>query len=470
MDDRYITTGGFLTPEPGETPTSYKHVAHHYVRLRLLQSEILQVLQHQQAQHARAHGANIGNKYMHTKLPSPFLSKFDSFRSWRQDIDRRLWEWKESAPTKAQTGVEFSHDFLELNYWQTIIMLYRQSLSVPLPLASEVKEHDKVESPSALTVELREDEEGVCVKVAEAGERVLRLYRQLHRMRYVNYTFLATHHLFMAGISFLYAIWHSTVVRSRLSLDDVDFTVLAATSVLTDLIDKCPPAEACRDAFSRMSKATVQMCMSTTGFGSQAIGHSHHHHKNRHAQPQPANTMPSQDQRSRAFENALRQQQQYQPVENLRPPVPSFDTNLDMLTEGTGPNGNEANVGFDGSSGPAASDISMITTPPAPQYSEPFAQQQQQMIPPNVVPVYSPTASTSVDSAYNALPPSLDFAGIDFLDVNNGGTLDAANYQDPGGFQLGGWDLGGEGEHDWAEGSGLDLMDGFWFGVGSGGV
>lgn len=30
---------------------------------------------------------------------------------------------------------------------------------------------------------------------------------------------------------------------------------------------KCPPAEACRDAFERMSKATVQMCMSTPGFG-----------------------------------------------------------------------------------------------------------------------------------------------------------------------------------------------------------
>ena len=55
-------------------------------------------------------------------------------------------------------------------------------------------------------------------------------------------------------------------------MDEVDFTILAATSVLGDLIEKCPPAEACRDAFNRMSKATVQMCMSTTGFGSSALG------------------------------------------------------------------------------------------------------------------------------------------------------------------------------------------------------
>lgn len=49
----------------------------------------------------------------------------------------------------------------------------------------------------------------------------------------------------------------------------MDFTVLSATSVLEDLADKCPPAEACRDAFDRMSKATVKMCLTTTGFGSR---------------------------------------------------------------------------------------------------------------------------------------------------------------------------------------------------------
>jgi hypothetical protein len=56
-------------------------------------------------------------------------------------------------------------------------------------------------------------------------------------------------------------------VRSQLTLDDVDFTVLIATSVLQDLIDKCPPAEACRDAFLRMSKATISMVLNSTGFG-----------------------------------------------------------------------------------------------------------------------------------------------------------------------------------------------------------
>ncbi|KIW07920.1 uncharacterized protein PV09_01829 [Verruconis gallopava] len=271
LDDNYITPRGF-TRSPASVPKpTYKLVAYHYFRLRLLQSEILQVLQHRQALQARERGVNRDNPFIHKQLPSPFLRDFGgSFRIWRQDIDRRLWEWKTSSPTQEETGVQFSPLFLELNYWQAVIMLYRQSLSVPPVLAEELAStNEEIQSPSMVQQEDQEDEEAVFLKVAEAGQKVLKLYRQLHRIHLVNYTFLATHHLFMAGISFLYAIWHSPTVRSQLSLDDVDFTVLAATSVLDDLIEKCPPAEACRDAFVRMSKATIKMCLSTTGFGNR---------------------------------------------------------------------------------------------------------------------------------------------------------------------------------------------------------
>ena len=200
LDDKYITKEGFLEPPGGIEKPSYKCVAHHYFRLRLLQSEILQVLQHRQAQQARASGANQGNDFMHTKLPSPFLANFDSFGMWRLDIDRRLWEWKESSPNQVETGVQFSPLFLELNYWQAIIMLYRQSLSVPSVLAGELgATNGDVSSPSMVNIEEQEDEERVFLKVAEAGQKVLKLYRQLHRVHLVNYTFLATHHLFMAG-------------------------------------------------------------------------------------------------------------------------------------------------------------------------------------------------------------------------------------------------------------------------------
>lgn len=266
LDDQYINPDGIAKGISSQEP-SYKHVARHYLRLRLLQSEIVQVLQYEQAQMTRMNGWNRQNDFMHTKLPSPFLVKHKSFRSWRKDVDQRLFEWKESAPSQALTGVSFSHQFLELNYWQAVTMLYRQSLSVPPPFAGEMSPTEDVTSPSSIFTEDKEDEDLVFLKCAEAGQKTLKIYRQLHRLRLVNYSYLATHHLFMAGISFLYAVWHSPAVRYRITLDDFDFTVLAATSVLGDLMVKCPPAEACRDAFERMSKATVQMCMSSPGFG-----------------------------------------------------------------------------------------------------------------------------------------------------------------------------------------------------------
>ena len=199
LDDEFITTSGFTGPPSALHGPSYKRAAHHYFRLRLLQSEILQVLQYRQAQQVLGSRRDGHNEYMHTNLPSPFLQSFESFQDWRRDIDRRLWEWKDSAPQQKDTAVKFSVQFLELNYWQAVIMLYRQSLSVPPIFASEVNPSDDVSSPMSVSREEQKDEDEVFMKLAEAGQRVLKLYRQLHRVRLVNYTFLATHHLFMAG-------------------------------------------------------------------------------------------------------------------------------------------------------------------------------------------------------------------------------------------------------------------------------
>ncbi|KAI0586901.1 c6 transcription factor [Pyrenophora tritici-repentis] len=387
LDDRYITKEGFLEPPAHHEKPTYKLVAHHYFRLRLLQSEILQVLQHRQAQQARASGANQANEFMHTKLPSPFLANFDSFRAWRIDIDRRLLEWKDSAPTQLEAGVQFSPLFLELNYWQAIIMLYRQSLVVPSGLQDELgNAGSDMGSPSMANPEERDDEDLVFLKVAEAGQKVLKLYRQLHRVHLVNYTFLATHHLFMAGISFLYAVWHSVHVRSLLSLDDVDFTVLAATSVLGDLIDNCPPAEACRDAFDRMSKATIQMCMSTTGFGAQAL----------RALPQPQQ-YHTQTSPSAAYTSS----------------TSDADARPDTEMQGTYPD-----IG-------GFSDLDFLDSS---------------------FPVHGSGGANSGGGGADTAPGGLQDVGI--------------------GFGMG----FGDGTHDWSDGNGFDLFDGFFFGPGGTGM
>lgn len=164
LDDDYITPAGIMEPLREDVRLSYKHVAHHYFRLRVLQSEILEVLQYNQTQIARAgaHGAKYSE--IHPNLHSPYLVQFDSFRSWRQNIDERLYNWKMSSPTKQDTGVAFSTEFLDLNYWQALILLYRQSLSVPALFEGEYNTSNEMDSPSGrgfTTKELREDEDKI---------------------------------------------------------------------------------------------------------------------------------------------------------------------------------------------------------------------------------------------------------------------------------------------------------------------
>lgn len=263
LDDRYIGPTGIDYPpvSPGAVLPSYKRVSYHYFRLRLLQSEILQVLEARRAQLIRGTGLpHLENPYLPSDLKEPFLARFNGdFRHWRLDIDTRLTQWQREGPRQEDTGVKFNPLFLELNYWQTMVMLYRHSLSIPDQLAGELDESTLEESRNTryADAEDREDEQMVFYKAGIAGQQVLRIYRQLHLKRLVNYTYLATHHIFICGVSFLYAIWQSPLVRQSIKPEDIDLTVLAATTVLTSLIPKCPPAQNARDAFKRMSKVTV---------------------------------------------------------------------------------------------------------------------------------------------------------------------------------------------------------------------
>ncbi|KAJ6121018.1 hypothetical protein N7523_005298 [Penicillium sp. IBT 18751x] len=498
MDDKYITKSGLLTPPDG-APT-YKHVAFHYFKLRLLQSEIHDVLQYQQARAIRRRSPESAAILPHAELTSPFLQGFDSFRSWRHDVHRRLVEWHETAPTRADTGVRFSIELLELNYWQAIILLYQQSLTVPAELAGELTPADDVSSPSFSNIDEGDEEDHVYLNVAEAGQKVIRIYRQLHRVRLVNYTYLATHHIFMAGISFLYAIWHSPLVRSRLTLDEVDFTVLAATSVLGDLMHKCPPAEACRDAFERMSKATVQMCLSTTGFGSQVDMTRVHAATHGAGSLHSGRTRQHMDQR-RGHGPVRRSAQS-----RAQRPVPKFDMNLaDLFSDNALADRSRAENRYSGQPYPVRPEQaeSMGSGFSTDRSGRPFGQRTPSMeyqmkyenpTSPQPQPHFyygnSPQHSGSPGSVAangshavaSADTETQSGISLDFLEFGSGGS-DGPNHMEtdpnaeylagmpPLGPHLGqnvGIDLGFgmamDYQHDWSENPNYDLLEGYFFG------
>lgn len=303
-------------------------------------------------------------------------------------------------------------------------------------------------------------------------------------------------------------------------MDDVDFTVLAATSVLGDLIDKCPPAEACRDAFDRMSKATIQMCMSTTGFGPQAfrsLPQSQQHF------PQTpgttyASTSDTDGRQSDADTQGYSRNASYfshQPHQRARKPVPRFDMDLkDLFSEDETDKRSFSRV---------SNQVNTMRPPPTPIKPDTNAmqftadlkispqlrtqgfgfhqptqtqqqQQQQQQTFASTTPTLSPPISQSppqplpspyqlnanvnyaayaqaqsMSSAY----PDLGFHNdLDFLDsfpvqASATSAADGAATQDVGiGFGMG----FGDGTHDWSDGNGLDLFDGFFFGPGGTGM
>lgn len=166
-----------------------KLITHHYFKLRMLQSEIHEVLQYQRAQNTMS----FNKRTACTNLSSPLLP-FDSIPYWRRDMTRRLDEWKGCIPEQ-KTGDCFPVVLLELDYWQTINQLYRPSIKVPAKLIEMTPATD----PARYSSDETGPENSIYLKVAEASGKVLQLYRLMRHVQLVDYTYLATHSIFLAG-------------------------------------------------------------------------------------------------------------------------------------------------------------------------------------------------------------------------------------------------------------------------------
>jgi len=262
-------------------------------------------------------------------------------------------------------------------------------------------------------------------------------------------------------------------------MDEVDFTILAATSVLGDLIEKCPPAEACRDAFDRMSKATVQMCMSTTGFSSSGKG---------------LNSRRDQQEVSRKGDDYFNPSNGSR--QNPKRPLPTFDTGFhDLLGHPTAAASAAVSTPrkFVALQNNNPASTSKEFAPPLPPVRQNTAQSQQGLSPsdyayspplssldtsaidPSLLPspAQGPAFNHSVQATYPLNPyQELQFnaPGMDFLQQNGWDVPGGGGGEWSGDLGMGmGWEgLDGTG-HDFSEGgTGVDLFEGFFFG-GTGG-
>lgn len=193
-------------------------IFNHMFRIRQIQSEIQRVLYQSSS-----------------ALPRQFMS----VEEWRKNVEERLQTWCDTVPkSNADTNCGYNLGFMELNYEQTRLLLYGLCPTVPHPTVASF---------------------GL---IADSGSRIIRLYRRLHHEDCINYTWLACHNLFMAGTSYLCALWHCPEVRRQTTVEQIDFYTLACVDVLSSMTTRCPAAQGCKDVFESLATATVKLCNS----------------------------------------------------------------------------------------------------------------------------------------------------------------------------------------------------------------
>ncbi|EPS37350.1 hypothetical protein H072_8968 [Dactylellina haptotyla CBS 200.50] len=215
IDDSLISEYGIQKEHPNAIRKSSRTIACHMFRIRQLQSEIQKIL------------------YQQSEVPR----QFKDLTEWRKDMERRLNDWTISVPKKDnEANCGYNMGFIDLNYQQTRLLLYGLSPAVPQP------------------------DTAAYLVISDAGDRIIKAYRSLHRSKSINYTWLACHNLFTAGTSYLCSLWHSPEVRKRTTVDKTDHNAMACKLIFESMQERCPAAIGCRDVFENLASATIQLC------------------------------------------------------------------------------------------------------------------------------------------------------------------------------------------------------------------
>lgn len=224
LDDTLIVDSSFGIPPVGifdysqekSTSSSYKTIALSFFKIRKIHAEIQCIL------------------YECASLPR----QFSSLDEWRDSMAEKLELWHHECPKSTKKmNCNFNLRFLELNYHQTKLLLYGLCPAYTSPPTLE------------------------CYHIiAESGEKVIQNYHELYNKKAINYTWVVVHNLFMAGTSYLYALYHSPEVRAGTTIEGINFNSRACVQVLTSMIDHCDAAVSCRDTFELLTAAIIKLC------------------------------------------------------------------------------------------------------------------------------------------------------------------------------------------------------------------
>jgi len=156
--------------------------------------------------------------------------------AWLQDIQPRLQEWYDTIPDtrKAHPSSIFAFkDYWEVVYHNAILLLHR-----PQTPASCQRTEDLFIS-------------------FEASCKVITGLKVLQREGRVEMLWKSVHHLFLAGLSVINALWNSKEIRDRTPVGRCISTLQSCASTLSAMSETFKGAAGCRDVFETLSSTTV---------------------------------------------------------------------------------------------------------------------------------------------------------------------------------------------------------------------
>lgn len=219
LDDSFITPNSEETDQIPDGRSSYKYIAIAMFKVRLLQAELQSIL--------------------HEKKEIP--RSFSTFKEWLSDISLRLDIWINSVPeTYSQMNCDFNVEFLDLNYDHSRVMLHGLS-----PVRFDFSDEDMI-------------------KLAGASMGMIFSFFSLWEKKSLNHTWAATQNVFMAGTSYLYAIFHNKKIQKQIQFDEVKKISDCVEVVLSSLIDKCNASKECLEVYQILSRAVIKLIFPQT--------------------------------------------------------------------------------------------------------------------------------------------------------------------------------------------------------------
>lgn len=213
LDDADLIPGSTILTDGSDNLPSYKNVARAMFAVRQIQSQVQRTL------------------YASNPVPSPI-----PIEDWKAHTVANLTAWRDTVPqTSYAMNCAFNTVFFRLNYAHTMLVLHNLS---PQNYHLQVSDY---------------------IRVCELAKELIGCYVELQHTMSINYTWAAVHNLFLAGTSYLFAIYNSAEAKEANDVAEVRRVTSDCLLVFESLIGTCDSAANCHSIMINLVAATIHL-------------------------------------------------------------------------------------------------------------------------------------------------------------------------------------------------------------------